>query len=312
MSLSIILPLKDRFEFTPRVIDHLHRMPVRLIIADGSRDAPDQEWSAWFRGSGHYFYAGYDSTYERWFFKMTLALDRVTTPYAMICDNDDLPVWLGLQRCISFLDDNPAYIACSGRVRGFWLWPDPVNGPRYKTSQQYAMYDTPADYNQNTRNERVLAGFQNSWSFYAVYRTETLKTIWREVHDLNFSDLQVNEKFCAMRALSLGKIKCDPTFTSYLRQYNTSQGAAGQPDFIRKLLTGRFSADRDAVLSKMDSCGVDIEALRELWADWYYAFLGRNYGPKARLRRAAKVWFPRLAWLAQNRHRFSPLSARYR
>lgn len=308
MKLSIVLPLRGREEFTKRFIKTCGDIG-NLILADGS-EVPQ----TFAQCHGDYFYAGPDTSLQRWWFKMTLAFDRVGTPYAMVADNDDLLVRSGINCCIEFLDRNPDYIACSGRLEGFWMWPDLVYGPHTARTKRYALYDLPADYGQPTASERVLAGFQNSWSYYAVYRTEALNTIWREVCNIGFSDLQIHEKFCAMRALSLGKIKCDGGFASYLRQIGTSSTAASsaQIDFAARLITNDMTKDRDAVLKQMADCGVDIEALRNAWAAWYKGYLLREYGPWKQLRQAAKARLPRLASIVQNRHHYLPLRWGYR
>jgi glycosyltransferase domain-containing protein len=308
--LSIVLPLKGREEFTARFLKAA--VPIgKVVVADGSAvPLMSEKYHGGF--DCDYFYAGHDTTLHRWWTKMVLAFDRVRTPYAMVADNDDLLNADGINRCVEFLDKHPDYIACSGRLQGFWMWPDPVHGPRTAGTKRYALYDVPADYGQRTASERVLAGFQNSWSYYAVYRTEALKTIWGEVHDINLSDLQVHEKFCAMRALTLGKVMGDHRFVSYRRQYGTSTVAGHNTDFAANLMRTNFSADREAIMTRMWHCGVDIDALRYAWAQWYDAYLRRNYGSWASTRKTLKARYPRLGQLAQQRHRFLPLRWSYR
>lgn len=295
--LSIILPLKDRAEFTPRFIKYCGNIG-NLIIADGSREPQN-----FHRDRDDYFYAGYDSTLQRWWLKMVSAFDRVETPYAMVADNDDLVVGPGVNRCIEFLDGHPDYVAASGRIQGFWKWPDQVWGPRFAVSRAYGLYDVPADYDAVSANKRVLEGFANSWSYYAVYRSDALRTIWNDVRDLDLTDLQVHEKFCAMRALTLGKVMCDRRFTSYLRQYRTSQVAAKTQDFATRLMSNNFSRDRESVCARIGLSGVDTAELKRRWALWYDAYLVREYGGWRQLRKWVKRRFPRLGWLAQNRHR---------
>lgn len=305
-----MLPLRGRERFTNRFIRRWYEDISdigNLIIADGSETPQNINTPL-----ADYFYAGPDTSLNRWWHKMVLAFEKVETPYAMVADNDDLVDGSGIRRCIDFLDTNPDYIACSGRIRGFWMWPDQVLGPHAAYTQRYALYDVPADYGQPTANERVLAGFQNSWSYYAVYRSECLKTIWREVYDLNLSDLQLHEKFCAMRALTLGKIKCDDRFVSYLRQYGTSAVASHNTDFARNLMESNFSKDRDAIFTRLHHCAVDIVVLRDKWATWYDGHLYRNYGGWAQVRRELKCRMPRLASLVQNRHRIPLLRWSYR
>ncbi len=278
--------MKGREQFTPRFLRYTP--PCRLIIADGS-DLPQLDECV---GEYNYFYAGPDTTVSRWWHKMVMAFDRVETPYVMVADNDDF-VTQHVSRSVDFLDRHHDYVAHSGRLQGFWMWPDKVHGPHYRLSKRYAPFDVPADYCGNDANLRVLAGFQNSWSYYAVYRTQALKTIWTEVRDLDLSNLQIHEKFCAMRALSLGKIKCDPDYTSYLRQYGTTMVAGHNTDFSLNLFSTDFSGDIKRVLDRMELHGVNRAALAHLWAKWFDGYLYRNYGPWAQARKWASKRWPR-------------------
>lgn len=296
-NLTIVLPLRDRAQFTARCIESAKHCG-RIIVADGSTERQGVDPCV------HYLYTKPDITLADWWFKMCLAFDCVVTDYAMVIDNDDILVPAGITRCLDFLERHPDYIAYSGRIQGFWAWPDQVVGPYFAKRRQYAPFDLPADYWQPTANDRVLAGFQNSWSYYAVYRTEALRLIWNEVRDLDLTNLQVHEKFCAMRALSLGKIKCDGSYASYLRQIGTSSTAVHNQDFAHNLFRTQFNRDVSRVLDRMEFQGVNRSVLAERWAQWFDGYLRRTYGPWPRLRQAAKRRLPRLAWMVQNRHRW--------
>ncbi len=236
MMLTIVCPAFGRPAFTRRFVDHACKLPFLLELDEGER-LPAQEY----------------------FVKVRDAVHRVNTPYAMLADNDDLPTQF-VGRCCSFLDNQPEYVCCSGRIQGFHMWPDKVAGPHTAVTGQYAPYDTPVDYDQHDISDRVLAGFANSWSYYGVYRTEALRQIWHEVCELNLTNLQVHEKFCAMRTLTLGRARCLPFFTSIYRQLGTSQGAQWQSSGGHDMLK---------VLDLMEREGVERDKLTGLWLDWY-------------------------------------------
>ena len=263
-----MLPAYGRSRFTERCVDHLVKLPFRVQLDEGPRLLPFDYWA-----------------------RISEAVERVSTPYAMLCDNDDFPTE-DLGFCLGFLERNPDYVCCSGRIQGVWLWPDQLAGPWSAVTAQYSPYDTPADYGQVTVNERVLAGFANSWSYYAVYRTEVLRQIWRGVTAMNFTNLQVHEKFCAMRALTLGKAKCFSTYTTLYRQHGTGSATPwnSEPgiDFLK-------------VLTVMEAEGVDKMELRKRWAQWY---VKRERDFNNPVRKSLKAMFPKLAWYVQNRHRY--------
>lgn len=242
--LTIVLPIHGRQDFVWRFLDLHLPYPMTQLLGAG------------------------------WFTKIANGLDSVTTPYAMLVDCDDFPQARGLDSCIRFLDDNPDYVCASGRIRGIWIFPNQVTGPFKIKSRQYSPYDTPALYCADSVNERVLEGFANSWSYYAVYRTEALRTIWRECVEHNFTDLMVHEKFCAMRTLTLGKAVCFEHCTSLVRQYGTSQVAVTRADWLRTYSQPEVSM----VIRHMHRLGVNIAYLQPAWNAWYAERYRAFYG----------------------------------
>lgn len=284
-ALTIVLPVRSRHQFTPRFLRHAGHIPV--IVAHGD-----------------------DSTLADYWAKMINALEAVKTRYAMVADNDDFAVPDMLTLCAEFLDDHPDFVAASGRVAGIWIWPDKIAGPFCHRTRLYAPFDEPAIYDQDQVSERVLAGFRNSWSYYAVYRTEALRDIWCGVQALDLKDLMVHEKFCAMTALRLGKIICfgEP---SYVRQYGTSERNTDiVEDWDQRLNRGDWVKDMTNVLDVMTDHGVNRTALRAAWGLWYENHLNYHFGWNGQLRRTAKLLAPRLAYAFQHRHQFNPWAQR--
>ncbi len=234
--LTIVLPAYGREAFTKRFVDHCDKLPFLIELDECSSPLPVDQYFAAVRDAVH----------------------RVNTPYVMLCDNDDLPT-IELGRCMKFLDFNTDYVCASGRIQGFHMWPDAVTGPHSAVTAQYSPYDTPDDYGQESVNDRVLAGFANSWSYYGVYRTEALQQIRREVCELGLTNLQVHEKFCAMRTLTLGKAVCNYNFTTLYRQHGTGSGAVWRgPD-----------VEMARVVLAMEKQGVERGPLMDRWLAWY-------------------------------------------
>lgn len=235
MSLTIVLPIHGRPEFVERFLGLKLPYRTHLLTEPGFLD------------------------------KIARGIDKVTTPYVMLADCDDFPIPAGINDSIAFLNGHPDFVCASGRVEGVWLFPNKLTGPLRMRSRQYSIYDTVIPYAQASINERVLLGFRNSWSYYGVYRTQALQTIWKEVAQYNFTDLMVHEKFCAMRTLTLGKVYGDGRVTSLIRQYATSQVAVGRSDW-RKTYNDH---ERRSVLAHMAKLGVDTAMLNYAWSEWY-------------------------------------------
>src|ERR1700676_638227 len=127
--LTIVLPLKGRHLFTLRFLWHANkaRLPYRLLIADGQ---VDEAVASYLENSRDIFpnldieYVRYpnDSDYSRFFAKMSDALSRVRTPYAMMADNDEFLRIQGIEQALDFLDANADYVCCSGRAAAFSVY----------------------------------------------------------------------------------------------------------------------------------------------------------------------------------------------
>ena len=165
--LTIVLPLKGRHLFTLRFLWHANRakLPYRFLIADGQ---VHQVLAELLEKSVEYFpnldiqYVRYpdDQDFSRYFAKMADALSRVTTPYAMQVDNDDFLAFGGIERAIEFLDSNPDYVCCGGRVAGFSVYSgfsNPNGGLRGSLNRLY-MYYRPGDVSSPYVAERIRQG----------------------------------------------------------------------------------------------------------------------------------------------------------
>ena len=321
--LTVLLPLKGRALFTLRFLWHANacRLPYRFLIADGQvRPAVQQLFSR----SGEAFpdldieYIAYpdDTDFSRYYAKMHDALTRVQTPYVMLADNDDFLVASGIERSLDFLDQNADYVSCGGGIAGFSVYGEQgdhadVTGPLNRLAFRYEAEDRSQDLGFASVTERLLAGSQYSWGYYAVYRATVLTDIWREVVDINFSDLMLLEWFCGLRTLTFGKARSDGSSIAYMRQYWTSLRSSFSKDWVHHLLRSRFSSDFEAMMKRLSELaahadGADVAEvdglLRETFDAWYRKFLRHNYGPSGMLRGFMRERVPALLlWLKQRR-----------
>ena len=124
--LTILLPLKDRVPFTQRWLAYAaaRRLPYRILIADGGADGTVAQTVAESKSRGldiEYVRYPFDRTYADYYAKLADALSRVTTPFVVMADNDDLFIPDGLARAVEFLLAHPDYVACGGQCAVFWL-----------------------------------------------------------------------------------------------------------------------------------------------------------------------------------------------
>jgi glycosyltransferase domain-containing protein len=326
-ALTIVLPLKGRDLFTLRFLWHANcaKLPYRIVVADGqvtpalagilerSRDHfPDLDVE--------YIRYPDDVDFSRYFAKLADAVGRADTPYVMLADNDDFPVLGGIERSLEFLQANPDYVCCGGGLGGFAVYAglrDPLGGlvgQLNRFAYRYTVFDRSEDFGSDSVAERLRRGSRNWWSFYAVFRQPDLATIFREVVEINFSDLQLFEIFCAMRALTLGKARSDGSTIAYLRQYGTSQRSTFKHDWVHHLLRSRFTSDFDTMIGRISriAAGKDgvpagpiAEELRAICEDWLREFLRVNYGSAQTVKQIMRDRTPGLvSWLLNRRRYF--------
>lgn len=329
--LTIVLPLKGRHLFTLRLLWHANRarLPYRFLVADGE---VHPELAKLLENSRTTFpnldleYVRYpdDVDFKRYYAKMADVFQRVRTPYVKIADNDDFLAPAGLKCCVDFLDAHADYVCCSGAIGGFSVRASPhesrelVSGSFNKLSSRFGLHDRAVDLKSPSATERVVAGLRNTWNFYAVFRSPALAQMWQEMLELNPTNLQLSERFFVMRALTLGKARCDTSFFSYWRQYWTSlqlhwtsSQSEVRRDFVYYLLRSRFTEDVANVVQRISNRLVELdggdpeeiaEHLRGPLEVWVREFIRHDFGAYATLRRHVRsqaAWV--IAWLKRRR-----------
>jgi len=200
--LTIVLTLKDRSAFTFRWMRYMNdqRCPYPILIADGGAD---QAVQADLEQPGRYSHLRYtyvrfpfDRDYGTYYRKFAAAVDRVTTPYVLLADNDDFVLLDPIPQCLAFLSAHDGFVACGGkRIVLRLLRPDAEYSDQ-PTSQQYHAIadDRPPSLVGDTGVERIctfLAGARReSWwaSWHHVLRTAAVQRAAAVVRSQDFHD----------------------------------------------------------------------------------------------------------------------------
>lgn len=322
--MTIVLPLKGRPLFTLRFLWHANRerLPYRFVVADGQvrphlATLLENAHKVFPHLDIEYFPYPDDVDFGHYYRKMADAVRRVRTPYAMLADNDDFLAFAGLESSMDFLDANPDYVCCGGGIAGFSVYSRPKSsaggalGRLNQLTYRYAPYDRSTDLGSSLCTDRLANGLRNSWSYYAVFRKPALQTIWDELVEMSPTDLQLVEKFCAMRTLTLGKARSDSATISYFRQYWTSLRSAFAKDWVHHLLRNRFTSDFANIVERISDAASRADCLdKEIVAEhlrlyvepWLRDFLRLNYGLSASIRAHLRARVPSLLpWLKTRR-----------
>jgi glycosyltransferase domain-containing protein len=321
--LTIVMPLKGRHLFTFRFLWHANklRLPYRFVIADGQ---VNEAVARRLENSREVFphldieYIRYpdDTSYSRYFAKMSDAMQRVRTPYVMHADNDDFLGFDGIERALDFLDAHPDYVCARGHQVTFSVYSGVGGSPGSISGRFNRLYwdNDFTDIDAASAAERLRRGGLCHRLYYATYRSAALARIWREIVEIDFSDLMVHEDFFALRVLTLGKARINTETISYYSQAAT--GISYQPlrDWASHLLRSRFTSDAHAAIERIASAtaqtdGVNASAIAEnirtILTNRYRSFLMGNYGLSAQIKRRMREKWPRLAKYLQTRPRFS-------
>ena len=320
--LTIIMPLKGRHLFTFRCLWHANdlRLPYRFLLADGM---VHEEVARRFDDSRSVFphldieYLPYsdDTDYSRFWAKMVDAYARVRTPYVMNMDNDDFAGRWSIERALDFLDANPDFICARGRSMDFSVLPrsDGAYGSLCGKLNRLATNHNYKDVTAATPAERLREGGLLHAVYSAVFRTEAAALIWREIADINFSDLMLQENFVALRTLTLGKVHIDKKSISKYSQIDTGINHHLARNWGSHLLRSRFTSDARAMIERIASAAAEAygadaasvaEDVRSILEPYYQRYLVALYGLSARIKDTLKRKWPRLATCMRGRPRF--------
>ena len=254
---TLVLLVKGRHEFTRRWLSYMKTINFEypIIIADGQDDDETKKIIKEVNNeenlSIQYFRYNTHSGYHD-YYKMKLdVLNKVTSDLVMLCDNDDFVFLTGLNEQIDFLYKNSEYISSSGRILNF-----EINNHEYTTYGKNVNFLKPCEYYRfeeplgdwKKHINSVFTQFQPN--FYNVFRTKFMKIIAKELVELNFSDLVINEFYVQLRAATLGRSKILGSTFHYLRQRGTSS-VSKDYEFSKDLIKKNMPNDIRKLSSKI-------------------------------------------------------------
>ena len=157
--------------------------------------------------------------------------------YIKFCDNDDFIFPNELDNLINNFKKNKNYISVGDRVIWFRLVGSKLYSPK--------MYCWSKPLNRSLENftirhiKNIFINFQES--FYNIYKKKYLLQTLKEIHEINFSDLEIRDFYMKLRIMSFGKTKFYNTI-SYLRQHNVSETSSNF-SYIENFISKNISED---------------------------------------------------------------------
>lgn len=213
-----------------------------------------------------------DLSMQNFFEKLHDLTVRATTPYVMLCENDDFIFPSGVETCIEFLEKNPDYVSCGAMIGNFTHVKK--NGKNFisHVGEQYSLYSLEHE----TASERILAITRNykrpTW--YNVHRTEALRATLKILCDMKISDFQLMEILVSQASSLFGKHKTLGGPLQYIRQSNTSLVRANMKKMSDRINSPEFKTDASRMLSFIaeQAAKKDSKPLAEIQSRLVHAF----------------------------------------
>lgn len=194
--ITIVIPTYNRQQYALRNMQYWSDKSATVIVVDGSDCSISDEIISTLSPNITYVHK-MSSIYER----LLLATEMISTPYAMLCGDDDFMLPSGIVDCINFLDKNSDYGACFGRMIGFEpkdeglkLWPEK---PQH----------TNHSVNQDSFEERVQFHLENFnvTTIYGVHRKESFVYCVKFSWTYSYTNTYVSEVLFEMFSARFGK-----------------------------------------------------------------------------------------------------------
>jgi glycosyltransferase domain-containing protein len=242
--ISILIPTLDRPEFLYRALKYYQAAGFdgTLFIGDSSNQENSSKNLRYIDTVSSRLNVDY-RYYEKDKFDIGLVvkdqIERVKTPYIAVCCDDDFLNVQGVNQCVAFLDDNPAYASARGIRLDFYL------------SQIDSVYGDIAKLNYlpslQLEDDRAAARWAtymncNTSTGYNVHRKEMFQKMWEYVERFTTYSLRHEIFQCSVTCLT-GKTKNLNVLYNVVQQHHGSISYSGKITVYDAIMNEGWSAD---------------------------------------------------------------------
>jgi glycosyltransferase domain-containing protein len=193
------------------------RCPYKILIADGGKDQSIEEN---LRDHRNYPYLNYeyvrypyDSSREVFYQKRDDIIPQVETPYVLIADNDDFYLLDRFSEILDALDNDKDIVGARGRHVDFTVYDVNQQGNNNVNGTHYlAITNEVPSIDANTSVERIeelcgnISRYDCYMNWYCVFRTEAVKTAWKNILDIKVKEAVFVEIFMGIFLVERGEI----------------------------------------------------------------------------------------------------------
>lgn len=249
--LTIILPIKERKEFTKRFFKYLSKInfPYKIIIADGSKKELSRNILNILRMKNinyDYYKFPEDKNYNLFLNKLYKSLILVKTRYVMFFSDDDFPILSSIKKLINFLEKNHKYIAAGGYLINFDLYKNKnIKQETYGIPINFSKFFEQGSCDKETRFDRLkfylTEGSESTW--HNIFRKEAILETYKKSRNVKFKNYYFSDWLIDSLNYIRGKIK-KIYIPMLLHQHHTLSEINNRPNFSMILKNNKFIIDK--------------------------------------------------------------------
>lgn len=214
--ISILIPTHNRSAYLRRTLEYYLSSGITVYVVDSSQEAFKYEADKYASINLQYFYLPHKSLTG----KISYALEKITTPYVVMCADDDFVIPSAIFKCVDFLSANRAFSAAMGNTICY------KKNLRLKEQIEFFGYYHERLSFRTLEDDPIkrVADFFKIYRaiFYAVQRTEILKKTFEDAEAV-INNLFLNEYLTAIYPVVSGHLIEMPILYS-VREYSEFSG----------------------------------------------------------------------------------------
>lgn len=225
--ITLVLILHNRHRNLDRLLDYYKNTNIPILIADSSTEKHR------FADDKHpckHLYTP-NVTFTK---KVELVLQKVATPYVVMCADDDFIIPAAITECVNFLEANSDYSIAQGSCIKYYMSSIGKNQIEFGLLYEPKQYDIEIE-DPLERLEKMFDYYRSV--LYAVHRTEILRLAFKDASTV-IKNLYLNEYLTAVVPIISGKYKELPVL------YQVREYAADSDDKVTDNLDTIFSAEK--------------------------------------------------------------------
>jgi len=276
--LALILLVNGKEDFTKRWLKYMSKIEFKhkIVIGNGNKKSNlliKELINKKIYSNLNIEYHSYNNkNYKDYYFMMyDVVKKQKETRYIKFCDNDDFILPNQLENLLDLVKKDRKLVSVGDRD----LWFSLIGSNLYN---KY-IYFFPDNFyrsveNFNTQNiKSVFTNFQES--FYNIFTKKYILQILKEIHQINFSDLEIRDFYLKLRIMMFGKTKFYNQ-VSYVRQHGVSQTSSNflyTRSFIHKDISGDIEKLKKNIFKKIKKSSSNKDMIINEIENGYVSYL---------------------------------------